>query len=281
MLTKPEVNFLVLLSTLTGFYLASRGPLHWPLLGATLIGTFLVASGTATLNEYVERTYDAQMRRTSSRPLPSGVLSPREGLVFGLVLSIAGAVILASVVSWLTCFLAVLTLVSYLALYTPLKRRTPVCTFVGALPGAVPPLIGWAAARGHLSWGAWGLYLILFLWQFPHFTAIAWMYREDYARAGYMMLPARDRYGRTMALEMIGFSALLIPATMVPVWLGEVGTAYLFGALTLGVAFFYFSARLAEGRSNSLARRALMASVVYLPLVYVLMMASKTPASIL
>jgi heme o synthase len=281
MLTKPEVNFLVMLSTLTGFYLASRGPLHWSLLGETLIGTFLVASGTATLNEYVERTHDAQMRRTSSRPLPSGILNPRQGLVFGLVLSVAGAVILASVVSWLTCFLAVLTLVSYLALYTPLKRRTAFCTLVGALPGAVPPLIGWAAARGHLSWGAWGLYLILFLWQFPHFTAIAWMYREDYARAGYVMLPPRDRYGRTMAFEMIGFSALLIPATLVPVWLGEVGTVYLFGALTLGVAFFYFSARLAEGRSNSLARRALMASVVYLPLVYVLMMASKTPASIL
>lgn len=281
MLTKPEVNFLVLLSTLVGFYLASKGPLKWALLGATLFGTFLVASGTATLNEYMERGYDAQMRRTARRPLPSGSLSAGEGLVFGLALSVGGAAILALAVNWLASFLAVATLLSYLVAYTPLKRRTPFCTLIGALPGAAPPLIGWAAARGHLSWGAWGLYLIVFLWQFPHFTAIAWMYREDYTRAGYLMLPSGEWSGRTMALEMVGCSALLIPASLIPVWLGEVDTAYLLGAVLLGLVFFYCAVRLARGRSNSLARRALMVSVVYLPLVYVLMMVSKTPSSIL
>lgn len=277
MLTKPEVNFLVLISTLAGFYLGSAGDFRWMLLISTLIGTFLVASGTATLNEYMERGYDALMRRTAKRPLPAGRIKPHEALVFGLFLSAAGALILATV-NALASFLAILTLVSYLVVYTPLKRKTALCTFVGAAPGAIPPLIGWAAARGTLSWEAWVLYLMLFLWQFPHFMSIAWMYRVDYARAGYLMLPPRDHQGRMMALQVVVFSVLLIPVSMIPALAGELRLTYLFGAILLGLLFASYGARLAAVRSNALARRMLMASVVYLPLVYALMMVAKIPA---
>jgi heme o synthase len=278
MLTKPEVNFLVLISVLAGFYLASSGPLHWLLLSSTLAGTLLVASGTATLNEYMERNYDAQMRRTAKRPLPAGRLSSREGLVFGLILSVSGSVVLALAVNALASCLAILTLLSYLVIYTPLKRKSVLCTLVGAAPGAIPPLIGWAAARGSLSYEAWVLYFMLFLWQFPHFMSIAWMYRRDYERAGYFMLPPSDYAGRTMALQVVVFSVLLIPVSLIPAIVGEVGLTYLFGAVILGLLLLYHGARLAVGRSNALARRVLMASVIYLPLVYLLMMVSKVPA---
>ena len=275
MLTKPEVNLLVLISTLAGFYLGSRGPLRWMLLASTLFGTFLVASGTATLNEYMERIYDGQMRRTANRPLPAGRLTPREALVFGLALAAAGALLLAWEVNMLGSLLALLTLLSYLGAYTPLKRKTVLCTLVGAAPGAIPPLIGWAAARGSLSSEAWVLYLMLFLWQFPHFMSIAWMYRRDYARAGYLMLPSGRHQGRTMALQVLGFSALLIPVSMIPALTGEVHLTYVLGAVIAGLLFLYYGARLAVVRSNALARRVLVLSVIYLPLVYVLMMVSK------
>jgi heme o synthase len=278
LLTKPEVNFLVLISVLAGFYLGSAGPLRWLLLSSTLAGTLLVASGTATLNEYMERNYDAQMRRTANRPLPAGRLRPGEALIFGLILSAAGAVLLAIEVNTLASILAVLTLLSYLGIYTPLKRKSVLCTVVGAAPGAIPPLIGWAAARGSLSSEAWVLFLMLFLWQFPHFMSIAWMYRRDYARAGYLMLPPDDQEGRTMALQVVLFSGLLIPVSLIPALRGEVGLTYLLGAVVLGLLFVYYGARLAMGRSNALARRVLMASVIYLPLIYILMMASKVPA---
>jgi heme o synthase len=277
-LTKPEVNFLVLMSALVGFYLASTGPLRWLLLVNALAGIFLVASGTATLNEYMERAFDAQMRRTSRRPLPAGKLRPREALAFGFTVSVLGAALLARNVNLLACLLAIATEASYLLVYTPLKRRTVFCTFIGALPGAIPPLIGWAAARGSLSAEAWVLYLILFLWQFPHFMAIAWIYRHDYARAGYLMLPPGDDEGRMMALQVALFSLLLIPVTLIPAIMGEVGLIYLLGALVLGLLFLYYGFRLALGRSSALARRVLTASIVYLPLVYVLMMVSKVPA---
>ena len=278
MLTKPEVNFLVVASALVGFYLGSRGPLHWALMFNTLLGTFLVASGTATLNEYFERHYDARMRRTASRPLPAGRLSAAEGLCFGLVLSVGGGVYLAWTVNGLASFLALLTLTSYLLLYTPLKRKTPLCTLVGALPGAMPPLIGWAAARGSLALEAWVLYAILFFWQFPHFTAIAWLYRKDYSRAGYLMLPPADHDGRFMATQVMGFSLLLIPVSIIPALLGQAGSLYLIGAVALGLFFAYHGARLAVMRTAPLARRVLLASVVYLPLIYALMMINKVRA---
>jgi heme o synthase len=278
LLTKPEVNFLVLISVLAGFYLGSAGPVRWVLLASTLAGTLLVASGTATLNEYMERGYDAQMRRTANRPLPAGRLRPGEALAFGLILSAAGAVLLATEVNTLASVLAVFTLLSYLGIYTPLKRKSVLCTVIGAIPGAIPPLIGWAAARGSLSSEAWILYLMLFLWQFPHFMSIAWMYRRDYARAGYLMLPPGDDDGRTMALQVVVFSALLVLVSLIPAIMGEAGLTYLVGAVVLGLLFVYHGARLAVVRSNSLARRVLMVSVIYLPFIYLLMMVSKLPA---
>lgn len=278
MMTKPEVNFLVVASSLAGFYLGSSGPLRVGLLLNTLFGTLLVASGTATLNEYMERSHDAKMRRTAARPLPAGRVTPMEGLIFGLALSIAGGVYLDLTTNRLACFIAILTLLLYLLLYTPLKRRTPLCTVIGAVPGALPPLIGWAAARGSLSFEAWILCLILFLWQFPHFSAIAWMYRQDYTRAGYLMLPPADQKGRFMATQVVGFSLLLIPVTIMPVLMGQAGRAYLVGAVALGLGFLYFGARLAFSRSNALARRLVLASIVYLPLIYLLMIINKTPA---
>ncbi len=276
-LTKPEVNLLVLASTLAGFDLGSRSPLDWTRLAHTLVGTLLVASGTGTLNQFIERRYDAQMRRTAGRPLPAGRLAASHALWFGILLSIAGGLDLALAVNALSSILALATLASYLLFYTPLKRRTPLCTLVGAFPGAMPPLIGWAAARGSLSLEAWALYAILFLWQFPHFLAIAWMYREDYARAGLQMLPSRDlEHGRFTRREILAFTLALLPVSLVPVFLGQAGTLYLVGAVLLGLVFLLYGARLAFSRSNALARRVVLASVVYLPLVLALLMIDKT-----
>ena len=275
-LTKPEVNFLIVMTTLAGFYLGSpEGHLRLLLLVHTLVGTLLVASGTATLNQYLERRYDARMRRTARRPLPAGRLAPVRALWFGILLSTAGGFYLALAVNWLACALAAFTLLSYLLLYTPLKRKTPFCTLIGALPGAVPPLIGWAGARGSLSAEAWVLYAILFLWQFPHFLSIAWMYREDYYRAGYQMLPVGDPKGNSMAWQVVLFSLALIPVSLIPTFLGFEGIAYFLGALALGLGFFFYGTRLALDRSNSLARRLVFGSVVYLPLVWTLMILDK------
>jgi protoheme IX farnesyltransferase len=276
-LTKPEVNFLVLVSTLVGFYLASRGPLDFWRLLHTLLGTLLVASGTGTLNQYIERHSDKRMRRTANRPLPAGRLAPPEAFWFGILLAAFGGWELWVFTNPLTSELALLTLGAYLLFYTPLKKRTPLCTLVGAFPGAMPPLIGWAAARNSLSLDAWALYAFLFFWQFPHLLAIAWMYREDYARAGLQMLPRNDREGRTTVRQILGYSLVLLPASIVPVFLGQVGKAYLVGALVLGFGFLHYGMRLAANRSNSFARRLVLASVVYLPLVFALMMVDKTP----
>jgi len=275
-LTKPEVNFLVLVSTLVGFYLASRGPLDFSRLLHTLMGTLLVASGTGTLNQYIERQSDKYMRRTANRPLPSGRLAPGEALWFGILLAALGGWELWAFTNPLASTLALLTLGAYLLFYTPLKKKTSLCTLVGAFPGAMPPLIGWAAARNALGLDAWALYIILFLWQFPHLLAIAWMYREDYARAGLQMLPRNDREGRTTVRQILGYSLVLIPASLLPVFLGQAGKVYLVGALALGLGFFHFGLRLALLRSNSLARRVVLASIVYLPLVFTLLMFDKT-----
>jgi len=195
-LTKPDVSLLVLMTTAAGYYMGTRGPVDWLNLVHTVFGTMLIAGGTAALNHYLERETDRHMRRTASRPLPSGLLRPAQALWFGLALAVAGAVDLSIVGGWMASLLGVITCLSYLLAYTPLKKRTVWATFVGAFPGAVPPMIGWAAAAGRLDKGAWLLFLILFLWQFPHFHAISWMYREDYARAGIQMLPVVDPDGR-------------------------------------------------------------------------------------
>lgn len=277
-LTKPEVNFLVLISALAGFYAASRGPLDWMLLAHTLIGTLLVASGTATLNQLIERDADARMRRTALRPLPAGRMPAMHALAFGMLLSAAGGLYLLVFVNALACMLAMATLLTYLLIYTPLKKRTPWCTFLGAFPGAAPPLIGWAGAAGSLSRDAWVLYAILFLWQFPHFLAIAWMYREDYARAGLKMLPQGDAEGSAAMRQIMAGALLLLPVSLLPAWLGQAGTVYLAGALLLGLMYIHSGARLSAVRSNTRARRVVLASIVYLPLVFALLMLDKSAA---
>jgi protoheme IX farnesyltransferase len=273
-LTKPEVNLLILMTTSAGYYLASRGPVRITGLVNTLVGTLLVASGTATLNQWMERVWDGKMRRTASRPLPSGRLTSREALLFGVVLSIAGGLYLLLAVNLLSSLLAVSTLLSYLLVYTPLKRKTPLCTLLGAFPGAMPTLIGWAGASATISRQAWVLFAILFLWQFPHFLAIALMYRDDYSRAGYHMLPAFDRDTRFTRAEIVGFTLVLVFATMLP--LMDRGSMYSWAAMCLAAAFLlYHVGKLALSSSTVMASRLLHASVLYLPVVLVIMVAAK------
>src|SRR6204780_106388 len=242
-LTKPDVTFLVVITTVAGFYLGSAGSMEWWRLAQTLCGTLLVAGGTAALNQYIERDMDSVMRRTAARPLPTGILQPNEVLWFGVATIIAGTLWLALAINALAAFLALATSVSYLAAYTPLKTRTTLATAVGAIPGALPPLIGWAAARGNLSGGAWVLFAILFVWQFPHFMAIAWMYREDYARAGILMLPVVDPSGHSTSRQMVIYASTLIPASLFPCLLGMTGKIYGVGALLLGCWFLYSGIR--------------------------------------
>jgi protoheme IX farnesyltransferase len=277
-LTKPEVNFLILVTTFAGFYLASQpgaGGFGYFLALQTLLGTLLVASGTATLNQFIERVFDAQMRRTARRPVVTGRIESSHALWFGISLSLAGTAYLALAVGVLASLLAVVTLLSYLFVYTPVKRRTPLCTLIGAFPGAVPPLIGWAAARGRLDLEAWVLYVIVFLWQFPHFMAIAWMYRDDYARAGYLVLPLDARRDRFVKWQSLGASLALIPLSLFPAFTGGAGSIYCVGAVILSSIFVYFSARFAVQRSNSAARQLLLASIVDLPVVFILMMLAR------
>jgi heme o synthase len=270
--TKPEVNQLILMTTSAGFYQGSPSSFRGLGLVHTLVGTLLVASGTATLNQYMERAHDAHMRRTANRPLVSGRLSPPEALYFGLLLSVAGGLYLWLAVNFLACALALSTLLSYLLVYTPLKRKTPLCTMLGAIPGAMPTLIGWAGASNGLSGEAWFLFAVLFLWQFPHFLAIALMYREDYAHAGYKMLPAFDAEGRFTRAEIVGFAMALVITTSLHFagW----GPVYLL-TLAAGLFFLYYCIKLAFSGSRAAAARLVHASVVYLPLVLAAMMFGK------
>jgi heme o synthase len=273
-LTKPEVNLLILMTTSAGYYLSSRGPLRIGGLINTLVGTLLVASGTATLNQWMERVWDGQMRRTATRPLPSGRLSAREAFRFGVLLSVAGGVYLAATVNILSSLLAISTLLSYLLIYTPLKRKTPLCTLLGAIPGAMPTLIGWAGGAATIDRQAWFLFAILFLWQFPHFLAIALMYRDDYARAGYRMLPNFDRDSRFTRAEIFGFAVILVATTMLPV--ASSGKPwYLVAMAFAGTFLLYHVIKLTRSGSTVLASRLLHASVLYLPVVLGLMIAYK------
>jgi len=276
-LTKPEVNFLIALTTFTGFYLGhSHQPGHFPFshLACTLVGTLLVASGTGTLNQYIERRFDAQMRRTAHRPLAAGRLKVSIGLALGITLASLGIIFLAVWVNLLASALAMFTVSAYLLIYTPLKRKSPACMLVGAIPGAMPPLIGWAGASGHLSSEAWLLFGIVFLWQFPHFMAIAWMYRNDYQRAGYSMLPSADR--RCVFVNWMTLLPLLvlIPLTLFPAFSGHANAIYALGALFAGSIFLYHASVLALQKSNQHARRLLLASIAYLPVVFALLITS-------
>ena len=273
-LTKPEVNLLILMTTSAGYYLASRGPFHIVGLVNTLVGTLLVASGTATLNQWYERRWDGQMLRTASRPLPAGRLSAREAFWFGMLLSIAGGIYLAVAVNGLAALLAVSTLLSYLLVYTPLKRKTPLCTMLGAIPGAMPTLIGWAGAAGAIDRNAWFLFAVLFLWQFPHFLAIALMYRDDYARAGYRMLPHFDLDSRFTRAEILGFTVVLILTTLLPL-AGHVGPVYLSVVSLASVYLLYHVGKLMKSTSKVMASRVVHASVLYLPVVLVMMIVCK------
>ena len=273
-LTKPEVNLLILITASAGYYLAQTGTFRFIGLINTLVGTLLVASGTATLNQWMERVWDGRMRRTEKRPLPSGRISSRGAFLFGIVLSVAGGVYLAALVNGLASALAISTLLSYLLMYTPLKRRTPLCTLLGAIPGAMPTLIGWAGGAGSLNAQSVFLFAILFLWQFPHFLSIALMYREDYERAGYRMLPRFDRDTSFTRKEIVAFTIGLIVITVLP-GLAHPDVAYFSAMLVAGAFLLYHALRLARSSSRVMASRLLHASVLYLPIVLAALAFSK------
>lgn len=270
-LTKPRITFLLLLTAAAGFCLGSPVRIDFVKLAHTLVGLGLLASGVAALNQYWERELDAKMKRTESRPLPSHRLTPAEALVFGLIVTLGAEIYLALLVNPLTSLLGVVVIVGYVLMYTPLKTRTSLATVVGAFPGAMPPFIGWAAANNQLHLGAWVLFAIIFLWQFPHFLAIATLYRDDYKNAGILMLPVIETNGRMTGRQIVLYTLMLIPTSLVPTIIGMSGKVYFFGAIMLGVVFLYCGIRAALDHSKTTARRLLLASVIYLPLLFILM----------
>ncbi len=274
-LAKPELSLLSLLTTLAGFFAAARGGVDYLLLVSTLVGTALLAAGAAALNMYIERSYDALMRRTARRPIPAGRIRPSEALAFGVGTAVVGTAVLLAAVNVLTAALGVATFASYLFVYTPLKRRTTWNTLIGCVPGAIPPMMGWTAVRNDLPIEAWSLFLILFVWQMPHFLALAWMYRQDYKRGGFRMLPTEEESGRATARNIVFYCALLVPVGVAPAFLGMSGTIYAATALALGVAFLALGVALARRRTNALARRLFFASLVYIPVLFAALMLDK------
>jgi protoheme IX farnesyltransferase len=270
-LTKPRITVLILICTAVGYFFGSRNSFHLSIFAHVLLGTALMASGTSALNQWYEADSDAKMRRTRERPLAAGRMKRGHGFVFGALLSAAGFVELWFETNALAAALGLFTLLSYMFVYTPLKQRSPACTTVGALPGAMPPLIGYAAAKGGLDAGALALFLILFVWQFPHFYAIAWMYREDYARGGIRMLPVIEPDGESTATRVVACSVMLIPISLVPALLGMTGSIYAAAAVAAGLGLLYFGVRLGRQRTFTSARHVLLASVVYLPMLLVVM----------
>ncbi len=287
-LMKPELTSLSVLTAICSFYLAHLGAWSagdiW-LLANLALGTTLVGGGAGALNQYLERNYDAKMKRTEKRPLPAGRLMPGTVLAFGIILSSIGLLELTFVVNTLTGFLGVVTLTTYLFLYTPLKRISPVATTIGGIPGALPPLMGWVAARNEITFGAMVLFVILFLWQMPHFFSLAWLYRKDYARAGYRLLTVVDDSGTRTSRHVLGNCAALIPLSLIPSVIGMTSTLYFIGALAAGIGFLVFGIMFASSfvsvqqenllRTNLFARRLFFASLVYLPLLFFLMVIDK------
>ena len=270
-LAKPRLNMLVVATTLAGYYMAAPAGRGWLLLFHTLVGTALVASGASAFNQLLEIESDGMMRRTRARPLPSGRIQPVHAKVFGFALSIIGLVQLAWGVNWLTAGVALATLLTYTVFYTPLKKRTSLATVVGGIPGALPPMIGWAAVRNNLSIEAWILFGIVFLWQMPHFLAIAWMYREDYKRAGFPLLPIVEPDGGSTGRQALIYAAALLPLSLAPTAASMAGLVYLVGAASLGMAFVALAARFAWLRTTPSARRLFFGSIIYLPLLWILM----------
>jgi heme o synthase len=270
-LTKPRITFLIVLTSAAGFCLGAKGGLDYAKFAHAMFGIALLSSGIATLNQYIERELDGMMRRTASRPLPTGKLAPVEALVWGVSLTLLAEIYLALLVNPLTALFGLTVITGYLFMYTPLKTRTTLSTFIGAFPGAMPPLMGWTAAANEVTWGAWVLFAILFLWQFPHFLAIAWMYREDYGRAGIRMLPVVEPEGRITGQQIVAYTLMLVPVSLLPTMIGISGRVYFYGAIILGLLFLSSSISAALSKSRQQARRLLLASVLYLPLLFGLM----------
>ena len=274
-LAKPRLNLLVVASTLVGYAMAPGEPLGVLRVMALLLGTGLVAGGASAFNQVIERDLDALMRRTRSRPLPDQRLQPIEGVLFATAITLIGLLMIVAASNLLAAGVAMTTLVTYVAIYTPLKRRTSFGTVIGAIPGALPPIIGWAAAEGTLTVEAWTLFGIMFLWQLPHFLAIAWMYREDYARAGYPMLPVIEPDGRSTGRQSVVYAAALLPLSLAPTLMRMTGEIYFAGALVLGLGFLWLAIAFARSRSMRDARRVFFGSISYLPLLWILMIANK------
>jgi len=274
-LAKPRLNLLVVASTLVGYAMAPGEPLGLLRVAGLLLGTGLVAGGASAFNQVFERDLDAMMKRTRTRPLPDQRLQPMEGVLFGSAITIAGLLLIVTASNMIAGAVALATLLSYVVVYTPLKRRTSLGTVIGAIPGALPPIIGWAAVEGSLPVQAWTLFGIMFLWQLPHFLAIAWMYRDDYARAGYPMLPVLEPDGRSTGRQSVVYAAALVPLSLAPTLMRMTGVIYFAGALLLGLAFLYLAFRFARTRAVSDARRLFFGSILYLPLLWILMIANK------
>ncbi len=270
-LTKPRIAFLLVLTSAAGFYLGANQDFDIWLFFNSMAGITLLAFGVATLNQYIERDIDTKMERTSTRPLPTGKVTPNEALIFGVSLCVIAEIYLFFAVNALTAGLGLVVIVGYVLLYTPLKTRTTLSTAIGAIPGAMPPLMGWTSSANEISLGAWFLFALLFLWQFPHFLAIAWMYKEQYAKAGIRMLPVVEKDGRITAQQIVIFTVLLLPISLAPFFLGISGFIYLIGASILGVWFLYASIRTARAKTVEEARKLLLVSVLYLPVIFALM----------
>ena len=270
-LTKPRIAFMLVLTAAAGFYLGAPNNFDVILFINSMIGIALLAFGVATLNQVWERKTDALMERTAKRPLVTQKLSFTEALAFGLSLCLVAEIYLAFLVNGLTAILGLTVIVGYVLLYTPLKTRTSASTAIGAIPGAMPPLMGWTASANEISLGAWALFALLFLWQFPHFLAIAWMYKEQYAKAGILMLPVIEPDGKITARQIVIFTVLLLPVSLAPYFLGFAGLIYLVGASLLGLWFLWASIKTARAKSVEQARKLLLVSVLYLPLIFALM----------
>jgi len=274
-LTKPRLSFLVIATSAAGYYLGSTGTIDGISMAGAVAGTTLVAAGAAVLNQLYERDTDALMRRTRMRPLPAGRVTPSEAGMFGLVLSAAGLALLATRANWLSAALALVTLLTYLAIYTPMKRRTPLSTIIGAVPGALPALIGWTASDGSVDRSGAALFAIVFCWQLPHFMAIAWLYREDYAAAGFPMLPVIDPEGLRAGKQAVYWAFLMVLASLEPKFSGLAGNGYLVVALVFGIGLFGLAVRFLSSRNEHTARALFYGSITYLPLLWIAMIANK------
>lgn len=274
-LTKPRIAFMLVLTAAAGFYLGTGSNFNVMLFVNAMIGITLLAFGVATLNQWMERRTDPLMDRTAKRPLPTGKITPNEALIFGVVQCVVAELYLGFLVNPLTAVLGLTVIVGYVLMYTPLKTRTSASTAIGAIPGAMPPLMGWTAASNEITLGAWALFIFLFLWQFPHFLAIAWMYKEEYAKAGILMLPVVEPDGRITARQIVLFTIMMVPVSIAPFFLGISGVVSLIVGMVLGIWFLVESIRTARSRTKESARRLLLVSVLYLPLIFAVLVLNK------